>query len=534
MAVTTLKYTVALPRSLAAVGPVAIADLDRNGRPDLVATQFTIPGGVALPLFVFEFQPDGRLVDRTAALFRGAAVQIDFPRDIVIRDVNRDGRPDVLIADHGLDTMPFPGAGNTMLLSGSAGRLTNVSGRLPGPAEFTHSLAVGDVNGDGRTEVLWNNLGVDKARMDTIMPDGRVVGFGGGLPALNAYATASMSNVDARRGDELILGVDQNIKPGGKHQIGRFEDGRWSFSDLPTVSRTKGVIALDNVVADLDGDGRQDILMLYTSARPFYEGWGLQVLTQMPGGAFRDKTAAFLPLAAQPDRDGAWARFVFLVDLNGDGRDDILIERNFGGDHLLFFQNARGRFVAQDMAIGQGGSLAVADVTGDRRADIVVVNQGEVQVHEVAQVTEVNEVIRGTARADRLYGGAGHDTLTGGRGRDLILGGTGKDQLFGGAGADRLDGGKGHDLLTGGGGADRFVFKKGYGRDEITDFSFAQNDHLLLDRTIWRGNLTADQVIDRFATVSGGDTTLAFTPGLKLTLAGVTSLDLLADRIDFL
>jgi len=56
----------------------------------------------------------------------------------------------------------------------------------------------------------------------------------------------------------------------------------------------------------------------------------------------------------------------------------------------------------------------------------------------------------------------------------------GNDVLDGGYGNDILSGGKGNDILTGGHGSDIFIFKVGFGNDQITDFNFVDDDHDLI------------------------------------------------------
>lgn len=171
-----------------------------------------------------------------------------------------------------------------------------------------------------------------------------------------------------------------------------------------------------------------------------------------------------------------------------------------------------------------------------------------------------NDVITGLAGDDALYGGAGNDSQSGGFGQDALIGGLGRDtliggdgsdglsgadgvdllrgdagqdalsggadrdRLFGGSGADRLNGGTGDDFLTGGIGADLFVFRRGGGSDVVTDFETV--DVLRLDRGLWSraGDLTAEQVLTRFATTTGGDTVLTFTGGEIITLRDFTGL----------
>jgi subtilisin-like proprotein convertase family protein len=141
-----------------------------------------------------------------------------------------------------------------------------------------------------------------------------------------------------------------------------------------------------------------------------------------------------------------------------------------------------------------------------------------------------NDRLLGGDDADVARGGSGNDRLIGGRGDDRLSGEAGADVIEGGAGKDVLDGGAGNDTLTGGGQRDVFVFAPGYGSDRIADF---QNDidRLRLDDALWGGGLTAQQVVNTYASASGGNTVFDFGGGNILTVAGVGNPNLLVNDI---
>lgn len=114
------------------------------------------------------------------------------------------------------------------------------------------------------------------------------------------------------------------------------------------------------------------------------------------------------------------------------------------------------------------------------------------------------------------------------------IGGGGSDLLIGTSGANRLDGWRGNDTLTGAAGGDVFVFRAGDGgADLVTDFGRGA-DRLALDRGLWEGNLTAQQVVNRFASDTGADVLFDFGDGGSIRLQGLASLAGLAERIDIL
>lgn len=160
-----------------------------------------------------------------------------------------------------------------------------------------------------------------------------------------------------------------------------------------------------------------------------------------------------------------------------------------------------------------------------------------------------DDLLKGGAGADTLDGGANADTVLGGNGRDTLLGGEGADRLegqkgldylaggggddtlIGGRGNDTLKGGQGNDRLFGNLGADKFVFDTDkIGQDVVRDFQ-SGTDVLRFDDALWDGNLTAQEVVDTFATVTSGRVVFDFGDGNEVVLTGVASVDGLADDI---
>ena len=108
-----------------------------------------------------------------------------------------------------------------------------------------------------------------------------------------------------------------------------------------------------------------------------------------------------------------------------------------------------------------------------------------------------------------------NNLLSGGGGADYLNGLSGNDTLIGGDGNDVLIGDGGNDTLIGGAGADSFVFKSG--QDLIDDYQ-DDLDTIMLNDTLWAGTLTAQQVVDTYATLSGGAVVFDFGGGNALTV----------------
>ncbi len=197
---------------------------------------------------------------------------------------------------------------------------------------------------------------------------------------------------------------------------------------------------------------------------------------------------------------------------SGDGNDRLWGD---GGADVLSGGNGTDRLIGgkgNDQLFGGGGNDRLVGESG-------------------------RDTLAGGAGADKIYGGKGNDRLSGDSGNDLVAGqdgndvlsgGKGRDTLLGGAGEDQLHAGRGNDRMTGGADADVFMFRANGGHDSIVDFETGV-DRLGLDVDLWAGQtLSAQQVINRFASDTGTDIVLIFDGGEQVTLTGVASLTGLA------
>jgi Ca2+-binding RTX toxin-like protein len=92
----------------------------------------------------------------------------------------------------------------------------------------------------------------------------------------------------------------------------------------------------------------------------------------------------------------------------------------------------------------------------------------------------------GNALDNDISGNSNTNNLSGGDGNDNIYAAGGKN--------DTLNGEAGYDVLTGGGGNDQFVFNTALpagGIDIITNFTVADNDKIVLDKTVFSALETA-------------------------------------------
>jgi Ca2+-binding RTX toxin-like protein len=138
--------------------------------------------------------------------------------------------------------------------------------------------------------------------------------------------------------------------------------------------------------------------------------------------------------------------------------------------------------------------------------------------------TNRKDKLTGTAGSETMRGLGGNDNLRGLDDNDRLFGDAGNDRLDGGTGADRLEGGGGKDVLTGGADSDTFVYRRGSGKDRVTDFQDGIDNIDLSSTGLTFGNFSIYQ--------KGAGVIVQLSKSDQLTLNGVSLAQIGAD--DFL
>lgn len=286
-------------------------------------------------------------------------IQTNFAMGTAIGDVNGDGINDLLLAAQN--------ASSEARLYLRAGR---ADGSMGDPVEvaldpqlscFLESVSIGDLNGDGRADVV---AGAPYCGAQVLYQgaDGRLQPG----PVLPMAAAGRLRIVDVDGdGRRDLLGAG-----GGQSEVLYWrQDGSGALEAPRSISLGSGNLASDIAAGDVNGDGRVDIVAAVAGAA----GVDLAVVLQLPDGSFASATTLSV--------DSVWqASSVALGDLNGDGRLDIAAST--GGNsptHVaLFLQRADGSLGALTKLSTYDipAAVRIADVDGNGRADLLVVHQG--------------------------------------------------------------------------------------------------------------------------------------------------------------
>ena len=335
-----------LPPQASAAIEVLPVDLNGDGLLDVVVAPVNgSQGNVVIkvaPVFLLN-RGGGVFVDATQQLFNGPAPVVDWARELLTADFNRDGRPDIFVADHGhvndADPNQVRGGGQDHLfLSTGDGHLVDATANLPQQLSFTHSAAVADVNGDGAPDIFENNVGCcgrDPRQAEILLNDGaghfsvEPDGLRGFITDIygntHSYACA-FADVNGDGSPDLVVGGGEEVGANASQVL--LNDGHGRFTFLTTLPPTTGppnnAFVIDMKAADVNGDGKIDLVFADTLNDPFYIGTSIQVLINDGTGHFADETAT--RLQSPPTQAKSWPERVLLNDVNGDGRPDLTIQ----------------------------------------------------------------------------------------------------------------------------------------------------------------------------------------------------------------
>jgi hypothetical protein len=133
---------------------IGYADLNGDGIPDLIFAPIS-GTTTGLSIIIALGQPGGSYIDGTTQIISGEVPAPVHPRKILVADFNRDGWPDIFIADHGYDAPPFAGNHNWLLLSDGSGHLVYQSAfATTEPVGFHHGATAGDIDQSGRLDIF--------------------------------------------------------------------------------------------------------------------------------------------------------------------------------------------------------------------------------------------------------------------------------------------------------------------------------------------------------------------------------------------
>lgn len=230
-----------------------------------------------------------------------------------------------------------------------------------------HAVVIADLNGDGKPDVIAGNSGGIAVMLGN--GDGTLqtpVEYSGGAGEL--WWPGGLGVADLRKIGKLDAVVaNSGGGNGGDDSVGVLlgnGDGTFQPAVLYDSGGSLGIVTM--VLADLDGDGKTDIILL--------DGGSITALLGNGDGTFQPAT-----MILENTGEYGWGG-IALADLNGDGKLDLAVTMpyfNSGSAYVsVLFGNGDGTFQPPVNYPISGGlyltSMAIADVNGDKKLDLVI------------------------------------------------------------------------------------------------------------------------------------------------------------------
>ncbi len=335
---------------------VAIADVNGDGKPDLIVANQGCPScGDA---FVSVLLGNGDGTFQNPLEFDSGGVFTIFA---AVADVNHDGKPDIILANYygGCTSGDCNGTVSVLLGNGNGTFQPAVPYSLP--AENPDALAVADLNGDGKLDIV---VGLWNSGIAVLMGNGDGT-FQPATPYPNLGQVLALSIADVNhdgKPDVIAAGIVQSTGT-VTVLLGKGDGTFQSAQTFPSGSPT-GYWASAVAVADMNGDGKPDLVVAN------YQN-NVGVLLGKGDGTFQ-------PVVLYSS--GGAAQSAVVTDVGGDGITDVIVGNYTGGSSGsigVLLGNGDGTLqpVVNFGPLG-AWSVAAGDLNGDGRPDVAVATFG--------------------------------------------------------------------------------------------------------------------------------------------------------------
>jgi len=314
--------------------------------------------------------PDNSLSFLPAVAYGSGGI---FPGSVTVADVNGDGKPDLLVANLAQGALNHGSVG--VLLGNGDGTFQAVVTYDSGDDNAV-AVVVADVNGDGKPDLLVANLGtVAGGTVGVLLGNGdgtfqAAVIYGSGGDEASSVAVADV-NGDGKP-DLVVANCSPGCQTEGVVSV-LLGNGNGTFQTAASFdSGGSGTVSV--AVADVSGDGKPDLVVANQCLS------STNCTNGTVGVLLGNGNATFQPVVTYGSGGSgrAFDGSVTVADINGDGKPDVLVANTGSSSVGVLLGNGDGTFQAS-VTYSSGGtsttSVATADVNGDGKPDLLITNQ---------------------------------------------------------------------------------------------------------------------------------------------------------------
>ncbi len=345
----------------------AVTDLNGDGRLDIVVSYSKIAGPPPHPGVV-------------AVFFQDAASSGNFlppvtydvgndPVALAISDLNGDGKPDIVTANTIMNADGTGSSSVSVLLQDPANPGQFLSAASYSTGFSPVAVAIGDLNGDGRPDLaVADTTGISLLMQNPAAPGifltATTISVGNG-----GTSAVAIADLDGDGRADLVASTSSGVNA-------YLQDPTSPGRFLSPVTYKAGEQPIFIAIQDLNGDGRPDLAVANYGTPDDGSTASLSVLLQSTSGA-----GVFLP--ATNYSTGIRSSVVVAADLDGDGKPDIVVANSgeMSGSSVSVLLQDRPQpgtfYPATNYAENNIVSwVAVGDMNGDNKPDLVIVANG--------------------------------------------------------------------------------------------------------------------------------------------------------------
>jgi hypothetical protein len=269
-----------------------------------------------------------------------------YPFSVAIGDLNGDGKQDMAVANYGASTV-------SVLLNRGGGRFRAKVDHATGP--HPSSVVIGDLNGDRKADLAIANQGTEDkpgATVSVLLNKGHA-SFEAKRDFQTGRAPRSVALGDLNGDGKPDLATANDLSLTGTASV-LLNTGDGTFKRALDYATSAGAYTV--AIGDLNDDRMPDLAVA--------DGGGVSVFLNKGDGSFAT--------TRHYNTGGDFAISLTLGDLNGDRKPDIAVG-NIGGDYTVsvLLNRGDGIFSLKRYEAGAGYSVAMGDLNGDRRPDLV-------------------------------------------------------------------------------------------------------------------------------------------------------------------